>query len=1032
MNETEHGDGGSFQLASYYALIIGLLGTLFLTTPELGGLRPDSNPALDSSLRDNTVPARLWEDPFYAKVRQHHQVDASLSSKLLRDAADFPPIDTPPPVLGEGDFAIVVPVPGGKYAELQERRRRIRYALLSALYDAGFTPDHPDHLQLWQPGKAPQDAANKSTDTGDGEIDTPPKERLAVLHESFTEERKAVVMWIDEEALRDKPLATIRRTIFDQWKPEKGGNRPKLYVIGPSTSDTLSKMVEEQRDDDLEESAPMITVVSTMATAPIPIASSTSTQLIRSTLTDDVLVKKLVDELALRGVATRTNDLPRNRDSDNAYCRLADSFRIPLPGFVEYFLCRKIQHGLPWVNPKTGKQHHIALFTEMDTLYGRAMAEAFTSALDHDPDFPGMPTANEETPPSVTLHHFPYMRGIDGTLSNSGESHQDKSADKTPAEPQADNTRRNKGNNQIDYVTMRADKLTAMDRDLRAKKLGRVMAIGILGTDTYDKILLLQVLRPKFPDAIFFTTDLDTTMGDAKLLPFVRNLVTVSPYPLSPNSDWCEISPRQTPMFRDNYQTAIYCSSRAIFSRVAPTHPTTPTVSEWGRSGPVAQQPSPRKRVDDGGLARIFVVALILLLIFIMSGYRTTPTKSAVITVLFATIAYCYPGIIEWFHNHSDELIRRDGTSIWPTVLIQSVAGVLALIFFLKGSRSLQSAITKIEDTYFPKTPPFPLPLWEKARSLILSSPLNDHRPRDTPPFSLVLQTLATTVVRTVLFRNVRLLEFRKEWKAETGKLDDLRKRSIDDSFDHRHLWSKYIAFRSFGLSSLRITIGAAAFFLFALLVVNNFSPPLSPVRGEFAYYVASGVGHVSGFLIVVLIFHIASHTQLCGQLIKHLNTSLEREETGGSKPHTNLGSREIIEFAGTLTAAFNREIYAPFFCITLMFIAQTRYFDNLTFTPAVLIMYGIATAYAWYSAATLRRRAEHIRENILDALVRYRMEHIDERDKTRIDALIEYIGNYKEGAFAGYFHQPVVHALIMPLSGVGGALGLDVLAGVL
>ena len=41
---------------------------------------------------------------------------------------------------------------------------------------------------------------------------------------------------------------------------------------------------------------------------------------------------------------------------------------------------------------------------------------------------------------------------------------------------------------------------------------GMVAAVGIVGSDTYDKLVLLQALRPMLPEAIFFTTDLDANL----------------------------------------------------------------------------------------------------------------------------------------------------------------------------------------------------------------------------------------------------------------------------------------------------------------------------------------------------------------------------------------------------------------------------------------------------------------------------------------------------------------------------------------
>src|SRR5262249_18327199 len=39
-----------------------------------------------------------------------------------------------------------------------------------------------------------------------------------------------------------------------------------------------------------------------------------------------------------------------------------------------------------------------------------------------------------------------------------------------------------------------------------------ISAIGVLGTDPYDELLILQALRQEFPDTIFFSTDLDARL----------------------------------------------------------------------------------------------------------------------------------------------------------------------------------------------------------------------------------------------------------------------------------------------------------------------------------------------------------------------------------------------------------------------------------------------------------------------------------------------------------------------------------------
>ena len=84
-----------------------------------------------------------------------------------------------------------------------------------------------------------------------------------------------------------------------------------------------------------------------------------------------------------------------------------------------------------------------------------------------------------------------------------------------------------------------------------------VKAIGIVGSDVYDKLLILQALRSRFKDKIFFTTDLDARYLHADQKEWARNLVIASNFDLS-------LRPalqQSTLPFRDGYQTATYLAA---------------------------------------------------------------------------------------------------------------------------------------------------------------------------------------------------------------------------------------------------------------------------------------------------------------------------------------------------------------------------------------------------------------------------------------------------------------------------------------
>ena len=117
------------------------------------------------------------------------------------------------------------------------------------------------------------------------------------------------------------------------------------------------------------------------------------------------------------------------------------------------------------VLPTTGKGS-IALVAEWDTDYGRAWAETFRSVLG--------PYANLET--------YSYMRGMDGRLPN--ESQQSRSSGSSSANGTTPAPNQPQGRARFDYTRRLARKLK--------EKEGRLLAIGVLGSDFYDKLLLLR------------------------------------------------------------------------------------------------------------------------------------------------------------------------------------------------------------------------------------------------------------------------------------------------------------------------------------------------------------------------------------------------------------------------------------------------------------------------------------------------------------------------------------------------------------
>ena len=168
------------------------------------------------------------------------------------------------------------------------------------------------------------------------------------------------------------------------------------------------------------------------------------------------------------------------------------------------------------------------------------------------------------------MHPFKYLRGLDGQMpdgsgSASGANARDtgskpdkdsKDSAKRPPDPIAKD--RAEGQSQFDYLRRLGDRIQQLDAALRRDGQQGIEAVGVLGSDLYDKLLVLQSLRPLLPNAWFFTTDLDALLLNPGGQTRTRNLLVASSFGLRLRPD----IQNEIPPFRGSYQTAEFLVTR--------------------------------------------------------------------------------------------------------------------------------------------------------------------------------------------------------------------------------------------------------------------------------------------------------------------------------------------------------------------------------------------------------------------------------------------------------------------------------------
>ncbi|MHC4728541.1 MAG: hypothetical protein ACYS17_15070, partial [Planctomycetota bacterium] len=485
----------------------------------------------------------------------------------------------------------------GISAEDHERRLRNRYAMVTALYSSGLVPEDPKHIQYFRLPWIERNELEKKVYDGHRHV---PKiggdhnytsEPLIVPYEWFEQEKvylsqtantgeddrtkHVLLVWLPESAFSVRPLTRLAQVIEALGHdPNDPNSRVRIDMIGPSHSGTLRTMLSETRDlkkaqsaddncVDVNSKLKGLTIFSPWSTASpallveewsshdanihsksemyevIPkVFNDVGIKFIRMIGSDDLLALELINELRRRGV-----DI--------------------LPKY------------------KGGKEHHVALISEWDTFYGNAFPLTFARMMENINPDKGQPdnwrvyTINLNQRRHArsflrNLHTYSYIRGLDGKLPESQSSKEEKSNEKSEDNSKLTFTKGLElpaGRSQLDYIRRLTQKLSDKFEYFGNNKL---KAIGVLGSDVYDKLVLLHALREQFSDMIIFTIDIDARMMHYEQLKWTRNLIVASNYGLELSDSYQSkifqhragsLSP-----FRDNYQTSLFLACQTALT----------------------------------------------------------------------------------------------------------------------------------------------------------------------------------------------------------------------------------------------------------------------------------------------------------------------------------------------------------------------------------------------------------------------------------------------------------------------------------
>ncbi|WP_160287814.1 hypothetical protein [Pseudomonas knackmussii] len=508
---------------------------------------------------EQPIEARLWQDPFDALERYRRKLKETPETAKEDPCLDVLSIaGDKPGAVHKADVMLAV-IEGGPYADEVELRRRTRYAILAGFKNSHRVPDDEQHMRCFKTPVLSTPAKDQPELPYEELVANPLDPPRDAEHQAQPEAR-TLLFWVKDDYLMDHPLMRLSE-LRKQLAPMVGRSETDdtfvLKVLGPSRSTLLREMYRDEQAGNatstVEIYSPMATAEKKMLTCGMP-GDRTATpgsncyvagekpatpqkpmKLLRTVADDGWLASMLLDELMLRRVDP----------VKGMQCMRGMAQRVGND-------CAATD-----VWPRYGR---IALISEWDSFYSRALAESFKAKV---AERARLEPGNRDMVDDWVLR-FSYLRGVDGRLPDQAAKSDPSAAPKDAKDPLSDRSplERSDGDSQLDYLRRLADRIAELDDSYQQGGDSGIAAIGVLGTDAYDKLLVLQALKARLPNKLYFSTDLDARMLQRGQAETTRNLVLASPFGLS----LTRALQQDVPPFRDSLQSAVFVAVLAAQS----------------------------------------------------------------------------------------------------------------------------------------------------------------------------------------------------------------------------------------------------------------------------------------------------------------------------------------------------------------------------------------------------------------------------------------------------------------------------------
>ena len=914
----------------------------------------------------------------------------------------------------------------------REQRHRARLAVVSALATSGYVPVSSRRMQVCRlkdiVSKNPQ-AFVMDWKLGTDTMDVPfewfkPTGALPGVGERkrFS---KICVLWFDMEAVmgreqKPKPLERMRsilhamltghpRPIASAQRREFDPSLVETALLGPPDSGTLSVMLGEAQaayakgrksDRFWEQSLVMAS----------PYATSSAEALMRSAGRSDRSRatgygeedRRIREEevhfwmdAALRGLQSKPG-------VQGLFMRTAFTDDHVAEALVDELGRRGIDLSAAPDGDETSKGD-IVLISEFDTSYGRELPLGFLAAAGVKD---GKRILNK---PDSRWHWTAFARGLDGrfgaavrleTGSNSGGEGRNSVAGDVP-----------RGPDQTDALRRLAVQLVELHQSRQREGKPGIVAVGVLGGDVYDKLLVFRALRPLLGNSLFFTNNLDAWLWESNELRTTRNLIVGSPFDLRLADRW----QAGKPPFRDSYQTSVYAAALTLVTgaeelksamrpngvrkqearlfEIGRTLPVDMSLATGGRS--LHPEPETQKPfwTQVGRLWRAAGLIVLCLLCFVAwyaisnmpdvrmrgtagkgKGYfqlseeeimRLAQNPAWILVIVIGTQLVTY---LCWLSQagEGEVFLYQAGVSSWPFFSMNLAAVLAGLFLMLRALSILHQGRENLDAQYFADEQP------------------PEKTGRDDWLSRITLNWDKSRLVSAAKSGGGPVLEVARLWRA----------------------------FRGSSASSVRLARSGiiTCCILTGVWLLSDLLPqPNMPVRGGAARMMFGWVEKASLVAFIwlgVLVFDALWLNRILIDWFGRGTSNWATAAAGGHAPETE-PSKPVCDFMDLrLIADWTRDMgrltALPFFVLALLFMARLSFFDAWRWPTHIGAALGFMVLLVILAAWRAHAAAERLRRQALQDL----------QMGGDTDKLAAEIKGLSHGAFMPFLKQPVMEAV--------------------